>query len=139
MYRDDEQREFARQLRNQPTEPERALWQALRAQQFGGFKFRRQAAIGAYVVDFVCFSLKLVIELDGVQHAEGEAPEYDDRRTAWLVSRGFRVLRFWNHELDDGLALVVDRIRRAIEEATSGVKPSPLPSPPRRGEGTGGD
>ena len=110
----------------------------MRAQQLGGYKFRRQAAIGTYIVDFVCLPLKLVIELDGVQHAEGEAPEYDERRTAWLASRGYRVLRFWNHELDDGLKLVVDRIRGAIEEATSNAGPSPLPSPPRRGEGTEG-
>jgi very-short-patch-repair endonuclease len=137
MYRDGEQREFARKMRNEPTEPEHRLWLALRANQLG-VKFRRQAAIGSSVVDFVCFSHKLVVELDGVQHAEGVAPEYDARRTSWLESRGFRTLRFWNHELDDGLTLVIAAIQAAVEEATPTTAPSPHPSPPRRGVGAGG-
>jgi len=105
----------------------------LRAQQLGGYKFRRQAAIGPYVVDFVCFSRKLVIELDGVQHAEGVAPDHDARRTAWLESQGFRVLRFWNHQLDDGLQLVIESIRAALEQATSNEVPPPSPALPAEG------
>jgi very-short-patch-repair endonuclease len=109
MYRDGEQREFARKMRNEPTEPEHRLWLALRANQLG-VKFRRQAAIGSY----------------------------DARRTSWLESRGFRTLRFWNHELDDGLTLVIAAIQAAVEEATPTTAPSPHPSPPRRGVGAGG-
>ncbi|MGD9723123.1 MAG: endonuclease domain-containing protein [Pirellulales bacterium] len=67
MYHDREQRDFARGLRNEPTEAERRLWHFLRASRLG-VKFRRQAAIGAYVVDFACFSHKLIVELDGPQH-----------------------------------------------------------------------
>ncbi len=144
MYHDQEQRNFARQLRNNATAAERRLWRALRAQQLDGYKFRRQAAIGPYIVDFVCFSHKLVIELDGVQHAEGDAPQRDAARTAWLESRGFQVLRFWNHQLDEGLKLVVDEIRGALEK---GQPPSPaLPAEgrepevgDRRREGAGSD
>jgi len=66
------------------TDAERRLWTALRAQQLSGFKLRRQAAIGPYIVDFVCFSHKLVIELDGVHHAEALSNEHNARRTAWL-------------------------------------------------------
>ena len=86
MYRDAEQRDFARQLRNQPTDPEKRLWWFLRAEKMG-CKFRRQAAIGPYIVDFVCFAKNLVIELDGPQHLEAEAKEHNANRTAWLNSR----------------------------------------------------
>jgi very-short-patch-repair endonuclease len=133
MYRDQEQRDFARSLRNYMTEAEKRLWQLLRAGQLGGCKFRRQAAIGPYIVDFVCFSHKLVVELDGPQHAEEQAARHDARRTAWLTSQGFRVLRFRNHELDEGILGVVDAIRAALQQ--TGI--SPLPNHPHQGEGTG--
>ena len=94
MYRDDDQREFARALRNQPTDAERRLWHFLRAQQRRGRKFRRQATIGTYVVDFVCFADKLIVELDGPQHLDPEAARHDERRTNWLASRGLRDVRF---------------------------------------------
>lgn len=115
MYRDHDQRDFARQLRNQPTEPEKRLWWFLRAGQLG-HKFRRQAAIGPYIVDFVCFAKKLIIELDGSQHLEVDAQQHDANRTVWLNSRGFRVIRFRNHELDEGTQLVVEAIQRALTE-----------------------
>jgi very-short-patch-repair endonuclease len=87
MYRDTTQRDRARALRNQPTDAEKRLWHFLRAQNLRGRKFRRQAAIGAYIVDFVCFADKLVIELDGAQHLDPEALEYDKRRDTWLAAR----------------------------------------------------
>jgi very-short-patch-repair endonuclease len=87
MYRDHNQRQFARALRNQPTDAERRLWQFLRAQQLRGRKFRRQSAIGPYVVDFVCFADKLIVELDGPQHLDSTAVEHDKRRTKWLTAR----------------------------------------------------
>jgi very-short-patch-repair endonuclease len=133
MYRNTAQRDFARAQRNQPTEAESRLWQLLRAQQIRGHKFRRQAAIGSYTVDFVCFSQKLIIELDGPQHMEPDAAQHDARRTEWLFSRGFQVIRFRNQQLDEDLHAVVDAIERALVALSSS---SPLPNPPRQGEGT---
>ena len=87
----------ARALRSNPTEAERALWKHLRMRQLEGHKFRRQQPLGQYIVDFVCLERKLVVELDGGHHA-GEFLT-DATRTAWLEVRGFRVLRFWNHDV----------------------------------------
>src|SRR6478735_4081801 len=101
MYRDEEQREFARTLRKGPTEAEKHLWHFLRTEKLRGHKFRRQAAIGPYIVDFICFEMKLIVELDGPQHSEPNATEFDRQRTAWLTARGFRVMRFRNQELDE--------------------------------------
>jgi adenine-specific DNA-methyltransferase len=133
MYRDADQRNFARQLRNQPTEAEKTLWQFLRAEQLNGHKFRRQAALGPYVVDFICFSQKLVIELDGPQHCEKDAEQYDAQRTAWLASRGYRVIRFRNHQLDENIHAVVDEISRALTTAKPNTPPTPSPTLPSRG------
>jgi very-short-patch-repair endonuclease len=125
MYRDVEQREFARQLRNRMTAVERTLWRLLRADQLRGFRFRRQAAIGSYVVDFVCFSRKLIVELDGPQHAQESAQSHDAVRGKWLASQGFRTLRFWNHELDQNPQLVAEAILMALEERSS-IETHPL-------------
>jgi very-short-patch-repair endonuclease len=126
MYRDRQQRNFAGQPRNNATDAERKLWRALRAQQRAGYRFRRQAGIGPYIVNFICFSHKLVIELDGVQHALGQSPVRDAERTARLESREFQVLRFWNHQLDDGVWPVVDAIRVALEKEEAELPPSPV-------------
>ena len=134
MYRDQAQRDFARTLRNNPTDAEKRLWHFLRAQKLGGHKFRRQAAVGAYVVDFVCFTRKLIVELDGPQHLEPEAVDYDKRRTDWLSNRGFHILRFRNQELDEDIHAVMARIERTLVQLSASAE-SPLPSPPRRGEG----
>jgi very-short-patch-repair endonuclease len=136
MYRNQDQRDFARRLRNQPTPAEKSLWRLLRAQQLHGHKFRRQVAIGPYVVDFVCLAARLIDELDGPQHEDPEAQEYDAKRTAWLQSVGYRVQRFRNHQLDEEIQSVVDEIAQALEEQTRAA--SPLPNPPLQGEGAGG-
>jgi very-short-patch-repair endonuclease len=128
MYRDNDQREFGRALRNQSTDAEKRLWLFLRAQKLRGRKFRRQAAIGAYVVDFVCFADKLIVELDGPQHLEPEAIAYDERRTNWLASRGFRVVRFRNQELDENIRAVVDAIGWAIDELEARAQNPPAPA-----------
>lgn len=125
---DTDQREFARALRNQSTDAEKRLWHFLRAGQLRGRKFRRQAAIGPYVVDFVCFADKLIVELDSPQYLEPEAVEQDKRRTNWLASRGFRVVRFRNQELDENIRAVVDAIGRAIDEMEAAKSPSPFAS-----------
>jgi very-short-patch-repair endonuclease len=134
MYRDTTQRDQARALRNQPTDAEKRLWRILRAQNLRGRKFRRQAAIGAYIVDFVSFAGKLIIELDGPQHLDPDSVAHDNRRDSWLASRGFQIICFRNQELDENIQAVVDAIGRAIDEL-EGDAESPLPSPPRRGEG----
>ena len=87
----------ARKLRRRLTDAEQKLWQHIRQRQMMGFKFRRQSPIGRYIVDFVCVEKRLIVELDGGQHAVQH--DYDHCRSEWLESRGFRVLRFWNHDV----------------------------------------
>ena len=94
--RDDLLRGRARAMRREPTEAERRLWALLRGRRLVDFKFRRQTPIGPYIADFVCLRARLIVELDGGQHAESR---HDLRRDAWLRSEGFEVLRFWNAEL----------------------------------------
>jgi very-short-patch-repair endonuclease len=115
VYCDQSQRDFALELRNQATPAEKCLWHFLRAGKLG-VKFRRQAAIGPYVVDFVCFPCRLIVELDGPQHVEDKGRDHDARRTEWLASRGFRGIRFRNHALDDEILQVVEEIQRALAE-----------------------
>ena len=90
-------RERARDLRKNPTEAERFLWRHLRRRQLGGFRFRRQHAIGPYILDFYCFEERVAIEVDGGQHTSQGA--YDSERTSFLESEGVRVLRFWNNQV----------------------------------------
>ena len=85
-------RQFARSMRSAPTEAEERLWHELRDRRLDGIKFRRQVPIGKYIADFVCLDAKLVIEVDGSQHAESGQ---DSARDAELRRGGFRVLRFW--------------------------------------------
>ena len=103
----------ARQMRHAPTEAESMLWRHLRAGRLAAFKFKRQKPIGGFIVDFVCFAQKLVIEVDGGQHVEmqprGEA------RTAWLQAQGFQVLRFWNHDVLQRRNQVLEEILRRLE------------------------
>ena len=102
----------ARALRRNPTKAEKRLWWRLRARQIHGLQFRRQAPIGTYVVDFVCFSRKLVIEVDGRQHAR--RAELDAVRTAWPESQGFHVPRFWNNEALENTDGVVQTIEQVV-------------------------
>jgi very-short-patch-repair endonuclease len=85
-----------RQLRVDATDAERRLWGVLRDRRLVGFKFRRQHRLGPFIVDFICFESRLVIEADGGQHVDNA---YDERRTAWLEQRGWRVIRFWNTDI----------------------------------------
>ncbi|MCW8444155.1 DUF559 domain-containing protein [Fluoribacter gormanii] len=89
-------RQRARDLRKNSTDAERHLWYYPRANRLG-FKFKRQVPIGEFIVDFVCLEKRLIIELDGGQHANNQM--YDAKRTDWLMTRGFKVLRFWNHDI----------------------------------------
>ena len=96
-YRDPQITANGRQLRQNMTPAERTLWQHLRGKRLGGYKFRRQQPFGGYILDFVCLEAKLMIEIDGGQHAEQVA--YDEARTRDLEAAGFTVLRFWNNEV----------------------------------------
>ena len=120
----------AKELRKNDTDAEARFWHFLRNRRFRGFKFRRQHPIGLYFVDFVCLEKKLVIELDGGQHAEQCA--YDERRTNFLESRGYRVIRCWNNHALKDTQVFLEMVRRILED------PSPQPSPrstSSRGEG----
>ncbi|MFP5381083.1 MAG: endonuclease domain-containing protein [Gammaproteobacteria bacterium] len=121
----------AKSLRTNQTDAEARLWYHLRAHRFMGLKFRRQKPVGRYIVDFVCWAQRLIIELDGGQHAEGAS--HDRQRDAWLRSQGYTVLRFWNHEVMQELEGVLEGIRRAVSTG-----PSPLAPPPQVGEGNDG-
>ncbi|MBI4002555.1 MAG: endonuclease domain-containing protein [Nitrospira defluvii] len=125
---------------------ERTLWKALRSRQLSGLTFRRQHPVGPYIVDFCCLELKLAIELDGGQHAL--QTDADERRSHSLVQEGYRVLRFWNHDVLMNLEGVLHRIAEAakpspqLSPAGEGncPSPSPLPTGERGGvRGEGGD
>ena len=118
----------ARELRCNQTDAEKRLWRFLRQRQIDGFRFRRQHPIGEYIVDFVCLQAKLIVEVDGGQHAEGLLA-YDHRRDSWLVSRGFCVLRIWNAEvfkdLDGVLRRIADALAARSSEGAAAVPPPP--------------
>lgn len=101
----------AKVLRLNTTSAEKKLWARLRDHRLSGLGFRRQHAIGPFIVDFVCREKKLVIELDGDSHAN--QPEYDARRTAWLEKRGYRVQRFTNDEVHRNIETVLQTILEA--------------------------
>jgi len=104
------------------TDAERALWRLLRDRRLSGWRFRRQQPIDRYIVDFVCFEARLVIEVDGGQHAESEA---DKVRDAHLHSQGFQVLRFWNTDVLAGRDSVYRTIAQALARcAPDGAAPS---------------
>mgnify|MGYP001951913134 CR=1 FL=1 len=100
-------------LRKNMTPAERKLWSYLERSQLG-VRFRRQHAIGNFIVDFCCVKKKLIIELDGSQHLDLQ--EYDEDRTAYLKSRGYRVIRFWNHDVMNDINSVILAITDALEE-----------------------
>ena len=110
----------SRDLRNNLTEAEKHLWYGLRLNNLG-VKFRRQAVIGRYIADFVCFEKKLVIEVDGGQHAESQE---DKVRDQWLSGQGFKVLRFWNHDVlrsrDGVLQRIVEHLSPSLTLPTGG-------------------
>ncbi|RWL38657.1 endonuclease domain-containing protein [Mesorhizobium sp. M2E.F.Ca.ET.209.01.1.1] len=100
-------RNFARSMRREPTEAEDRLWQELRGRRLDNIKFKRQVPMGRYVADFICAEAKLIVEIDGSQHAESR---HDQERDAELKARGFRVLRFWNDDVLKELDAVCDTI-----------------------------
>jgi ATP-dependent helicase HrpA/adenine-specific DNA-methyltransferase len=120
---------FARNLRATPTDAEMRLWSHLRRKQLHGLRFRRQHPMGIYIVDFFCADAKLIIEVDGGQHADE-----GDRRAAWLEGRGYRVIRFWNNEVlnnIDGVLLAIAELARTAPPPVDAGAP---PTSPSRGE-----
>ncbi len=109
-------------MRRKPTDAERKLWYLLRSLKPLGMHFRRQAPIGPYVADFAWLAGKLVVELDGSQHA-AERKSHDDRRTAWLQSQGYRLLRFWNNDVLTSATAVGEMILAAAQDPTPGPSP----------------
>ena len=113
----------ARKLRKTQTDAERRLWWLLRNRSVAGCKFRRQHPVGPYICDFVCIDHQLVIEVDGGQHAI--QIEKDEARTIYLESKGFTVIRFWNHEVLTETEAVLERIFNQV----SSDSPHPVPLP----------
>lgn len=102
-------RHFAKGMRTNATDAERKLWSMLRAGRLGGLKFKRQVPIDGYILDFVCFEARLIIEADGGQHSESSR---DARRDQHFIEQGFRTLRFWNSDIltnPDGVWLAVEQ------------------------------
>ena len=118
--------DYARELRKNMTDAERRLWTALRRRQHGGWKFRRQAPVGNYIVDFVSFEKKVIVELDGGQHAERQ--EYDQKRTQWLAGQGFSLIRFWNHEVFEELDDVLEAIGQLLRDVNTASVRNQQPS-----------
>jgi very-short-patch-repair endonuclease len=103
--------EARRDLRNNPTREEETLWQRIRNSKLG-FKFRRQHSIGNFIADFYCPAKKLIIEVDGGQHLNKR--EYDKERNNYLESLGFKVIRFWNEEVNKDIDEVVEKIKKEL-------------------------
>jgi len=119
--REGQKRDRARELRRHMTDAERTLWRCLRMRQLEGFRFRRQLPVGPYIVDFACLRTRLVVEVDGGQHADADG---DERHDAFLRGRGFRVVRFWNNEVLSDPEGVCEVVLRWLADA-----PPPHPSP----------
>jgi very-short-patch-repair endonuclease len=111
------------------TDAEKRIWSRLRAHRFLGVSFRRQFPIGPYVVDFVGLEARLIIEIDGGQHAAAEI-QRDQKRDAWLRSQGFIMLRFWNNDVIKNLSGVLEQIAEALRQAVP-----PSLTLPRKGGG----
>ena len=102
--------QIARRLRKNMTSQEKKLWYYLRKRFLNNCRFRRQYPIGSYIVDFICREKSLIIEIDGGQHNESSIKGYDRARTLYLESKGYKVIRFWNNEIDDNIDAVLEKI-----------------------------
>ncbi|WP_072389688.1 endonuclease domain-containing protein [Hyphomicrobium sp. CS1GBMeth3] len=106
--------ERARQMRREKTQAEKKLWRELRELNRQGFHFRQQAPIGPFIADFADHTAKIVIEVDGGQHAEPKGLKTDQERTRWLEANGYRVLRFWNNDVLTNTLSVMDTVVRDV-------------------------
>jgi very-short-patch-repair endonuclease len=115
----------ARRLRRTTTDAEKRLWYRLRKLDLDGSHFRRQVPIGPYIADFACMAARLVIEVDGSQHASDCTVAHDERRTRWLMKEGYRVLRFWNNDLVRNMDGIMETVYAALYGSTA-APPMPL-------------
>jgi very-short-patch-repair endonuclease len=122
----------AKRLRREMTPEEKLLWGHLRDRRLGGHKFRNQQPIGPFIADFVCQEQKLIVEADGSQHDESQS---DTRRDAFLASKGYRVLRFWNNHIMLNLMGVLEAILAALNSPHPPTATRRAPPSPSRGEG----
>ena len=106
---------LARNLRKNSTPQERLLWQIFRNHNFYGYEIRRQSPIGNYIVDFVCRDKKIIIEIDGGQHNEPQNILNDNIRTEYLKSKGYKVIRFWNNEIDNNIEGVYLKLKEEFD------------------------
>lgn len=106
----------ARHLRRNQTEAERKLWVYLREMKHDGFHFRRQCPVGPYIADFLCYSARIVVEVDGGQHGMDAGIEHDRRRDDWFVENGYRVLRYWNNDVLANTEGVMETILSVLNE-----------------------
>jgi very-short-patch-repair endonuclease len=115
------------------TDAERKLWFALRDRRFANFKFRRQVPVGPFIADFTCYTARVVVEVDGGQHADSST---DDRRDRWFAANDFMVLRFWNNDVLSNLEGVLTSILSTLRERTPPPARAARGRPsPARGEG----
>jgi len=121
-------------MRANPTEAEKRLWSLLRDRRLAKFKFKRQQIIDWYIVDFVCLAERLIIEADGSQHADSKD---DERRSAYLRHRGFRILRFWNNQILGETEAVATAILAVLSTLHPPIASQWAPPSPARGEGLG--
>ncbi|MCF6349169.1 MAG: dihydropteroate synthase [Flavobacteriaceae bacterium] len=115
-------KEYAKKMRNEPTEAESLLWNVLSGKKLDNFKFRRQHIIGSYIVDFICLKSNLIVEVDGLIHQLPENKTSDKERTKWLEEEGYRVVRFTNDEVLSNLDKVLEKIREQLAVPPSGVR-----------------
>jgi very-short-patch-repair endonuclease len=126
----------ARELRSRMTDAERKLWFALKDRRFAAFKFRRQVPIGPYIADFLCFESRLILEVDGGQHADSVR---DVERDNWLAHNEFRVLRFWNNDVLQNLEGVLTSLAEQLDRTPHPTSRSRETPSPARGEGKNGE
>ena len=125
----------AKWMRSNPTESERRLWSILRAKRFAGYKFKRQQVLEPYIVDYVCFETRTIVEADGSQHAENA---YDLARDARLEGEGFNVVRYWNNQILTDAETVANAIWHALHKPHPPLPPTAsrrAPPSPAGGEG----
>ncbi len=115
-------RQKTKQLRSNSTDAERNLWAHIRNRRLEGWKFRRQLPVGQYIVDFACPELRLIIEIDGGQHAE--QIHYDLGRTKFLQTKGYRVVRFWNNEVPGNIEAVLEALTLTLSQRERELKSS---------------
>ena len=123
------QRSQAKTLRRRMTDAERKMWHATKAHRLAGVQFRRQVPLGPYIVDFVSHSARIVVEIDGGQHFSDQGRARDKLRDEWLISQGYRVLRFSNIEVLKNIDGVLKKLTDVVSDST------PLPALPHKGGG----